>query len=103
MDCSPERPPHQLLPCARDHVEATLARAGGGRDLEAQATAKPGDEKKQFAMHFFGAVFAEVRIDADLGIIRVPRIVARYDVGRLLNAKTGQPLPMPSSTRPACG
>ena len=27
-------------------------------------------------MHSFGAVFAEVRVDADLGIVRVPRIVA---------------------------
>lgn len=41
-------------------------------------------------MHSFGAVFAEVRIDRELGTIRVPRVVARYDVGRLLNAKTGR-------------
>lgn len=72
----------------REPVEATLAR--GGRELVAQATAKPGEEKKQFSMHSFGAVFVEVRVDPDLGIIRVPRIVARYDIGRLLNAKTGR-------------
>jgi xanthine dehydrogenase YagR molybdenum-binding subunit len=41
-------------------------------------------------MHSFGAVFAEVRVDPDLGIIRVPRVVGRYDVGRLMNAKTGR-------------
>ncbi len=41
-------------------------------------------------MHSFGAVFVEVRIDRDLGIIRVPRVVAHYDVGRLINAKTGR-------------
>jgi xanthine dehydrogenase YagR molybdenum-binding subunit len=35
-------------------------------------------------------VFAEVQVDPELGIIRVPRVVARYDVGRLLNAKTGR-------------
>jgi xanthine dehydrogenase YagR molybdenum-binding subunit len=40
-------------------------------------------------MHSFGAVFAEVRVDAELGRIRVPRIVATYGVGRLLNRKTG--------------
>ena len=72
----------------REPVEATLARSG--RELVAQATAKPGEEKKQFSMHSFGAVFVEVRVDPDLGIIRVPRIVARYDIGRLLNAKTGR-------------
>jgi xanthine dehydrogenase YagR molybdenum-binding subunit len=34
-------------------------------------------------------VFAEVNVDRDLGMIVVPRIVARYGVGRLMNAKTG--------------
>ena len=34
-------------------------------------------------------MFTEVRVDPDLGIIRVPRIVATYSVGRLLNRKTG--------------
>lgn len=33
-------------------------------------------------------MFAEVHVDADLGVIRVPRIVGVYDVGTLLNAKT---------------
>ena len=32
-------------------------------------------------MHSFGAVFAEVRVDADLGIVRVPRVVGAYGVG----------------------
>jgi xanthine dehydrogenase YagR molybdenum-binding subunit len=35
-------------------------------------------------------VFAEVQVDRELGTIRVPRVVARYDVGRLINAKTGR-------------
>ncbi len=56
--------------------------------LDATAEAKPGDEKDRYALHSFGAVFAEVRVDAELGVIRVPRIVATYDVGRRLNAKT---------------
>jgi xanthine dehydrogenase YagR molybdenum-binding subunit len=47
------------------------------------------DEKLPYATRSFGAVFTEVRVDADLGVIRVPRIVAVYSVGRLLNAKTG--------------
>ena len=41
-------------------------------------------------MHSFGAVFVEVRIDAELREVRVPRVVARYDVGSLMNAKTGR-------------
>jgi xanthine dehydrogenase YagR molybdenum-binding subunit len=73
----------------REPVAATLAR-NGGRTLEAQASAKPGDEKKRYSMHSFGAVFVEVRVDPQLCIIRVPRVVARYDVGKLMNAKTGR-------------
>jgi xanthine dehydrogenase YagR molybdenum-binding subunit len=72
----------------REPVAATVAR-NGGREIEATATTKPGEEKKQYSMHSFGAVFAEVRIDRQLGIIRVPRIVGRYDIGRLMNRKTG--------------
>ena len=48
----------------------------------------PGAERQQYAMHSFGAVFVEVRVDRDLGEIRVPRIVASYGAGRILNAKT---------------
>ena len=58
--------------------------------LEARGEAKPGEDEKQYATRSFGAVFAEVRVDAALGIVRVPRIVATYSVGRLLNAKTGR-------------
>ena len=71
--------------------EALAALAGRVSDpLEATAEAKPGDEKQRYALHSFGAVFAEVHVDPDVGIIRVPRIVATYDVGRRLNAKTAR-------------
>ncbi|CAG4921601.1 xanthine dehydrogenase family protein molybdopterin-binding subunit [Paraburkholderia saeva] len=71
----------------RDPAGAILARAGG-QPIEAQASVKPGDEKQKFSFHSFGAVFAEVHVDADLGTIRVARITSVYGVGRLLNAKT---------------
>jgi xanthine dehydrogenase YagR molybdenum-binding subunit len=74
-------------PSKRDPAAAVIAR-NGGKPIEAIATTKPGDEKQQFAFHSFGAVFTEVHVDADLGTIRVPRIVAVYDVGSLLNEKT---------------
>jgi xanthine dehydrogenase YagR molybdenum-binding subunit len=59
-----------------------------GQMLRASAEAKPGAEKQAYSMHGFGAVFVEVRIDEMLGILRVPRIVAAYGVGKLLNAQT---------------
>jgi len=74
-------------PTQREPVSAPITRAGG-HAIEARASAKPGKERKQYAMHAFGAVFAEVHVDPDLGEIRVRRIVASYGVGRLLNRKT---------------
>jgi xanthine dehydrogenase YagR molybdenum-binding subunit len=35
----------------------------------------------------FAAWFAEVRVDADLGVVRVARLVAAVDAGRILNEK----------------
>jgi xanthine dehydrogenase YagR molybdenum-binding subunit len=58
--------------------------------LEATADVGPGKEKQEFSMHAFGAQFAEVRIDPDLGEIRVSRYVGAFDGGRILNAKTAR-------------
>ncbi len=73
---------------AREPVAAVVARYG--RPIEVTAKVQPGEEKQKFSMHSFGAVFVEVHVDADLGVVRVSRIVGSYGVGRLLNAKTGR-------------
>ena len=81
-----------LIALDQSHRREGLAALAGraAMPIEATANAAPGDEEKRFALHSFGAVFAEVRVDRDLGEIRVPRIVATYDVGRRLNAKTAR-------------
>ncbi|MES2355635.1 MAG: xanthine dehydrogenase family protein molybdopterin-binding subunit [Pseudomonadota bacterium] len=71
----------------REPVAAVIAR-NGGRPVEALGDSEAGDEKKKYSMHAFGAVFTEVHVDKDLGTIRVPRVVAAYGVGNLLNEKT---------------
>jgi xanthine dehydrogenase YagR molybdenum-binding subunit len=76
-------------PARRDPAAAIIARSGG-KPIEASATVKPGDEKQKYSLHSFGAVFVEVHVDAELGTIRVPRVVAVYDVGRVLNQKTAR-------------
>ncbi|MGY4965711.1 xanthine dehydrogenase family protein molybdopterin-binding subunit [Streptomyces sp. 900105245] len=38
----------------------------------------------------YGAKFVEVRVDADLGLIRVARVVSAIDGGRILNEKTAR-------------
>src|SRR5205085_1824182 len=58
--------------------------------IEASADAEPGDESERFSSYAFGAVFVEVRIDPDLGIIRVPRIIGAYDAGVIVNPKTAR-------------
>ena len=64
---------------------SALLRERGLERMEATARAKPGDESERYASVAFGAVFAEVRVDADLGVIRVPRIIGAYDAGRIVN------------------
>jgi xanthine dehydrogenase YagR molybdenum-binding subunit len=62
----------------------------GGRPIEATGDSRPGPEDARFSMHSFGAVFVEARVDRDLGVVRVPRVVAAYGVGRVMNAKTAR-------------
>lgn len=66
-----------------------LARSGQ-QSVQAQAEAKPGDEKDKYSMYAFGAQFAEVRVDADLGQVRVSRMLGCFGAGKILNAKTGR-------------
>jgi xanthine dehydrogenase YagR molybdenum-binding subunit len=61
-----------------------------GHPIQGKAEAKPGDERQRYAMHSFGAVFVEVRVDPDLGTIRVSKVVGAYGVGRVLNPKTAR-------------
>jgi xanthine dehydrogenase YagR molybdenum-binding subunit len=59
--------------------------------VEAHGAAKPettDEEEQEIACRSFGAVFAEVRVDETLAVVRVPRVVAAYSVGRVLNLKT---------------
>jgi xanthine dehydrogenase YagR molybdenum-binding subunit len=54
--------------------------ADGERDRQADGASPP-------PYGSFAAWFAEVRVDADLGLVRVARIVSAIDAGRVLNEK----------------
>lgn len=58
--------------------------------LHSEASALRGDEAERFAFHSFGAVFAEVRVHADTGELRVPRLYGVYSVGRVINPMTAR-------------
>jgi xanthine dehydrogenase YagR molybdenum-binding subunit len=69
------------------HAARKLRSEGGG-----EATADAGDNPytEKYAMYAHGAQFAEVRVDADTGEVRVPRMVGVFAVGRVINAKTAR-------------
>jgi xanthine dehydrogenase YagR molybdenum-binding subunit len=75
---------------SRGETLAELARRHAGRDIEARVDATPGDEHDRYSMYAFGAQFAEVRVDADLGMVRVSRMVGVFGAGRILNAHTAR-------------
>jgi xanthine dehydrogenase YagR molybdenum-binding subunit len=66
---------------------AELVALGGGQPIEAEASSAGGDERHRFSMHAFGAVFAEVAVDPDLGMVRVRRAVGAYGAGRIVNPR----------------
>lgn len=47
-------------------------------------------EDKSHARNTHSAVFAEVKVDEELGVVRVTRIVSAVAAGRILNTKTGR-------------
>lgn len=71
----------------RNEAIATLLRRNGLPFLEARADSAPGAEAEAYAMRSFGAQFCEVRVDPDLGTVRVARWVAAFATGRIINPK----------------
>jgi xanthine dehydrogenase YagR molybdenum-binding subunit len=62
--------------------------ASTGQPIEAHASNHRDPEvANRYSMHSFGAVFAEVAIDPDVGTIRVRRAVGAYGAGRIVNPR----------------
>jgi xanthine dehydrogenase YagR molybdenum-binding subunit len=61
-------------------------RSGRADRIEKAATAEPKEDGKT-SRYAHSAVFAEVRIDEQLGVIRVTRLVSAVAAGRILNPK----------------
>ena len=72
---------------ARSQSYAEIVALGDGRPIEAEASSAAGDERQRFSMHAFGAVFVEVAVDPDLGMVRVRRAVGAYGAGRIVNPR----------------
>ena len=68
------------------------ARPGIERGEAAGPGAVPGEQQRKaesaYSMHGFGAQFCEVRVDRDIGTVRVARWTGVFALGKVLNAKT---------------
>jgi xanthine dehydrogenase YagR molybdenum-binding subunit len=63
---------------SRAKLAAIEGQGSGATDQAAQSS---------FAMHAHGAVFAEVKVDPDLGQMRVTRVVGAFAAGRIINPR----------------
>jgi xanthine dehydrogenase YagR molybdenum-binding subunit len=71
----------------RSETIANVMRHGAVDRIEQEKTTNPVDDSVR-AHNTHAAVFAEVKIDEQLGVIRVTRVVSAVAAGRILNTKT---------------
>jgi xanthine dehydrogenase YagR molybdenum-binding subunit len=64
-----------------------LARAGRQDVVGTGRMARDEEAAKTWAMYSHGAVFAEVKVDPDLGQVRVSRLLGAFAAGRIINPK----------------
>ena len=67
-----------------------IMRHGKLDSLEAEGSAAPGPKRNKYATYTHSAIFAEVKVDQDLGTIRVTRLVSAIAGGRVINPKTAR-------------
>jgi xanthine dehydrogenase YagR molybdenum-binding subunit len=80
---------HSTNPAHSESLAALLTR-NGGKPLEAEGANQPSaDARAKWTSNSWGAIFAEVTVDKSTGMVKVRRIVGTYDIGTLLNEKTG--------------
>jgi xanthine dehydrogenase YagR molybdenum-binding subunit len=66
-------------------------RAAGVDRVEAEETAQPSKiERMRSTGYTHSAIFAEVRVDEELGAVRVTRVVDAVAAGKILNPKTAR-------------
>ena len=73
---------------SRGESYAAILRRAGKSDVSVETSAPAPLELQHWSMHSFGAMFAEVRVNAITGETRVSRFLGSFDCGRILNAKT---------------
>ncbi|MCU1687392.1 MAG: acylaldehyde oxidase [Amycolatopsis sp.] len=59
----------------------------GRQNLEVHNGYVPGEEVQKYSTWAYGAVFAEVSVDVDLGLVRIRRIFGAYEAGKIVSPK----------------
>jgi xanthine dehydrogenase YagR molybdenum-binding subunit len=73
---------------SRGESYAAILRRAGRESVEGKGRGSPDPAvQTDYAMHAHGAVFAEVKVDPDLGQIRVSRLVGAFAAGRIINPR----------------
>ena len=76
---------------ARSETYEDILTRAGLTELEGTGTgAADPAAQDQYAMHAHGAVFAEVKVDPDFGMVRVTRMVGAFAAGTIVNPKLVQ-------------
>ncbi len=75
-------------PALSDSIAALMKR-NGDKPVEAMGSAEKSQDSESMTANSWGAVFAEVAVDKSTHMVKVRRVVATYDIGTLMNDKTG--------------
>jgi xanthine dehydrogenase YagR molybdenum-binding subunit len=67
---------------------ADVMRRNGVAEVTETHTAQPSPERQKYATLAHGAQFVEVKVDPDLGIVRVTRAIETTACGRIMNPKS---------------
>ena len=66
---------------------AALLKAKNLDEISETFTSKPSPQRKDYVCAAYGAQFVEVKVDPDLGIVKVTRVVEVTDCGKIMNPK----------------
>jgi xanthine dehydrogenase YagR molybdenum-binding subunit len=73
---------------AQSEAYADILLRAGQSEIEGSGTGAPNPSAQAaYAMHAHGAVFAEVKVDPDFGMVRVTRLVGAFAAGTVVNPR----------------
>ncbi|MBI1361147.1 MAG: molybdopterin-dependent oxidoreductase [Alphaproteobacteria bacterium] len=90
MDVSPDQLVLKDGVATARNVQSSLVDLLDGDDIAAEGVIKPGKTARAYSQAAHGAQFAEVGVNAVTGEVRVRRMLAVFDCGRILNARTAR-------------